>query len=214
MAVALDLGADNALRDYTDLVAKVRLWLDRDDLDGLISTFIRLAEGHLNRQLRTPEMEAVVTLPAIGGALTLPLDAISVRGITVAGRPLIALSPTQLSEAYGSLAGFPRGFAITGRQVALAPLADTSATLTYWQRIPALTLSQPSNWLFAAHSDVYLFGALFQANAYIVDTEAAARWGALFDAAVDAVSDLGSKARYGGPIVARAGPAAIRGVRA
>lgn len=219
MTIALDLGSYSDISDYSSLVDKIKLWLDRgSELDNLIPTFIGNTEGHLNRTLRTPEMEMVAEVTAVGGGFTLPLDCLQVRGLSARGRPLRNTSPGALAGTYRAHDGAYRAgpalaFALTGRQVQVAPLSDAPLTLSYWQRIPALTLTQPTNWLLDNHADIYLFGALFHAETYTPNPEAAAYWSALFDAAVGTLQDAGSRARWGGPIEARSAVRPVRGIR-
>lgn len=215
MSIALNLGSDAALADYSDLVDKTKLWLDRgSELDVLIPTFIALAEAYLNRTLRTPEMEALAAPPVANGGFRLPADCVQVRGLTSAGRPLTQLSPAQIAASYGALAGIPRAYAIKGRDVSIAPTANEPCELSYWQRIPALTINTPSNWLLDAHADVYLYGTLASAVGYIDEPESLAQWTGAFEGAVQQVVEASGKARWGGPIVMRSGIASLRGVRA
>lgn len=218
MTVALNLGSYADISDYSSLVEKLKLWLDRgSDLDAQIPTFISLIEPYLNRTLRTPDMEAT-TFPVItAGGFSLPPDCLAVRSLSMNGVPLDAMAPGQMAGAYGTPAGIitgcPRAYAISGRAVSIAPVSAGTAALSYWQRIPALTIAAPTNWLLTAHPDVYLYGALAQADGYIENPERAAQWTGLFEAAVQSVTDAAGKARWGGPIRARA-TTQVRGVRA
>lgn len=226
MTVALDLGSYSDISDYASLVAKARLWLDRgNELDDLIGTFVANAEGYLNRVLRAPEMEAFATPVTTLGAFTLPADCLQVRELTAGGRPLASTSPGALAQTYTAITGVTgttgaimsgcaRAYAISGVQVQVAPVSTEALGLLYWQRIPRLSLVQPTNWLLDTHPDIYLYGTLFQANTYIADADAAAGWSAVFEGAVDQLVQVGKKARWGGPIVARAGPSSVRGIRA
>ena len=211
MAVAIDLGNYADIGDYASLVAKVKLWLDRDDLDAMMPTFIGIIEPYLNRTLRTPDMEAVTYPVATGGVFTLPADCLAVRGVSVAGRPLDAMSPASQMAAFGSPQGIVGGcatsYSIRGNVVTLAPGGPTgtvTATLLYCQRIPALTFSAPTNWLLTSHPDIYLYGTLAQAEAYIENPDRAAQWTSLFDGAVESLVEAAGKTRFGGPIRARA----------
>ena len=215
MTVALDLGNLSAISDYSDLVSKIKLWLDRgSDLDPFIPTFITLAEGYLNRVLRVPDMETTIAPTTISGAFTLPDDVIAIRGVWVAGRPLQASSPEEMATLYGAREGYATIYSIVGRQVSIAPIDTGAVKVIYWQRIPALTINNPTNWLLNYHSDIYLYGALVQAEAYIDNPERVAQWQVAFDGCVDQLINLGNRQKYGGPIVARAGPARIAGIRA
>lgn len=215
MTVALDLGSYSDISDFASLTDKIKLWLDRgSDLDVYVPTFISLAEGYLNRVLRVPEMENVTPVMAAQGFFTLPLDCLQVRGISASGRPLTGMSPGALAGTYSDFRAPARAFAISGRQVRTAPISDEQITLSYWQRIPGLTLSSPTNWLLSGHPDIYLYGALASAQGYIDAPDRLAQWTSAFEGTVQQLVEAGNKARWAGPIVARAGVAAIRGIRA
>jgi len=212
MAVALDLGNYGAISDYSGLVTQAKLWLDRgSELDGLIPSFVALAEGYLNRTLRTPEMENIAAPTMVDGVFPLPADFLAMRGLTVGGRPLDAVSPALLADTYGALAGYSRAYAISGRQVRVAPYSSDPVSLSYWQRIPALNLNQPNNWLLDGHSDIYLYGTLLSAETYIDNPDRVAQWRAAFEGAVEQLVEASNKARWGGPIVARPGVLRVRG---
>lgn len=215
MAFAIDLGTVSAISDYANLVAQIKLWLDRgNELDALVPTFVANAENYMNRILRTPEMEAVVPLTVVDGVAPLPLDCLAVRNVIANSGPLDQLSPAERVIAYGALRGDPAAYSIVGRQITLAPICDQGVTLIYWQRIPAISTQTPSNWVLDSHPDIYLYGALAAANAYIDDPERIARWSAAFEAGVDQISVSANKSRWGGPIIARPNVANVRGGRA
>lgn len=220
MAVALNLGSYTDISSYNDLTARVAMWLDRDDLTPYMQTFVGMNEPFLNRTLRTPEMEAVA-YPAFSGDNTFPLpaDCLAVRNVVMNGRPLDAYGPAQLAETFGGPAGYTQGlpaaYAVSGSGVTIAPagVGNGVVTLTYWQRIPALTSAAPTNWLLTQHPDVYLYGTLAQAEAYVENPERAAQWASLFNGAVEQIISAAGKARYGGPVRARAWNQ-VNGVRA
>jgi hypothetical protein len=215
MAVAINLGSFSDISDYNSLVDKIKLWLDRgSDLDAYIPTFITLAEKHLNRELRTLEMEAAVMPVLIDGSFPLPADFLHVRGLTVGGRPLPGMSPASLAAYRSWSAGYARGYAIANGSVTIAP-ADTGVLiLNYWQRISALTPAATVNWLLTAHPDIYLYGALAQAEAYIENPDRAAQWASLFQGAIDQLNLTARSASYGGPLAMRSPVAQTWGGRA
>jgi hypothetical protein len=55
------VSAASAIPDLDTLKSTVSDWLDRDDLDTKIPTFILMAEALFNRELRTPDMEKTTT---------------------------------------------------------------------------------------------------------------------------------------------------------
>lgn len=204
MTIALDLGGYGDISDYSSLVEKIRLWLDRgSELDEQIPTFISLLEDYLNDMLRTPDMEAVGPVSAIDGTFKLPLDFEQMRGLTYNGRPLASTSPEQLATRFGELPGIPSEYAISGRNVLIAPRATGTLILSYYQRIPRLNLNNPINWLIDRRPAIYLYGALATAEGYIENPERAAQWGGLFEASVERYANASTKARHSGPMVMR-----------
>ncbi len=215
MTIAIDIGTSSAIADYSDLVDKVKLFLDRgSELDQLIPTFITLAEGYLNRVLRVPDMEANGTAVVINGTFPLPDDFLQMRGVRCGGLALEGYSPATLLDTFGGMAGVAGGYAISGRTVMVAPVSAAPVTFTYWRRIPKLTLNTPSNWLLTTNSDIYLYGALLSAETYIDNPERVEQWRGAFEASVDQLQIAGSKAQFGGPIRMRSGVRQMSGVRA
>lgn len=204
MAIALDLGGYGDISDYSSLVEKIRLWLDRgSELDEQIPTFISLLEDYLNDMLRTPDMEAVGPVSAIDGTFKLPLDFEQMRGLTYNARPLNSTSPEQLATRFGELSGIPSEYAISGRSVLIAPRVSGTLILSYYQRIPRLNLNNPINWLIDRRPAIYLYGALATAEGYIENPERASQWGGLFEASVERYANASTKARHSGPMVMR-----------
>ena len=80
----------------------------------------------------------------------------------------------------------------TGQPVGLRllPVPDGSYTLRmeYYQKIPALSDSNTSNWLLEKHPDVYLHSALFYANKFLRDPEGMAIAKADLDEALAEIS--------------------------
>lgn len=81
--------------------------------------------------------------------------------------------------------GQPRYWARVGDQFQYFPAPDQAytATLTYTRRVPALSESNPTNWLLTNHPDVYLFGALKEAGPFLLDSERTSLFEAKFQAA-------------------------------
>ncbi|MEI9890926.1 MAG: hypothetical protein WDN45_10435 [Caulobacteraceae bacterium] len=94
-----------------------------------------------------------------------------------------------------------RGFyGLYGGQLRLHPAPDQAyaAELVYLQTIPALSQTNPSNWLLAAHPDAYLYGALAQSAPYLKADERLSTWSSLFLgvlADIEAADRTGSAAR-------------------
>jgi len=87
------------------------------------------------------------------------------------------------NDIYGTDTSPPKHFARVGTQLRFFPVPTTSYTtrLVYIQRIPAL--ASGVNWLFLAHPDLYLWGALVEAEPYLDNDERVTTWQAKRDAA-------------------------------
>jgi hypothetical protein len=192
---------------YSELQTAIADWLARSDLTvSQISSLIAMFEAGANRRLRTREMEATSTLTTSSGTATLPTDYLSWRSLTWDSSPTVGLQflhPEILRGWYGSAdAGVPSYFTIEGSTLTTKPTGDdTTFSLRYYQKIPALTDSAPTNWLLTAHPDAYLSGSLFEANAFLQDAEGAYLWKLRMDEAFGEIEKLSERTK--GPSIMR-----------
>jgi hypothetical protein len=193
-----------AITTYAELQAAVGNWLDHSLFAARIPEFIALFEAAANRRLRVREQEATATLTPVSGAVVLPADYLAWRRLTWTGAPRVELQyvhPSYLQAAYpSSPTDVPRIFTIEGTTLKVRPLDGTSLELDYFQKIPALSDAAPSNWLLAAHPDVYLFGSLVEAEMFGVNDERAPAWKARRDEIFDEIEKLTNKTRGAGAV--------------
>jgi len=215
MTIALNTNPPGAIDNYTDLVTEIGEWLNRTDLNARIPGFIRLCESRLNRLLRTPDMETIAPIVATAEDNALPLDFLAMRSLYIEGspdRPLNEYSPNSIARAYNGSSGIPVGFAVFSGILRLVPppAGATTLQMVYFAKLTPLTDGSPSNWLLDSHADIYLYGALVEASAFIDDSARAQQWKGAYDEAIGELIAAGSKARYGsGPLV----PTGVRQVR-
>jgi len=193
------------ITNFSELKSAVASWLARDDLSSNIPDFIALFEAAANRRLRVRQMENTAALTPAAGAATLPGDYLAWRRVTWAGtsrRELEYVHPSYLQAAFpDASSGTPRLFTIEGPALKIRPTDGTELELGYFQKVPSLSDAAPSNWLLAAHPDLYLFGALTEAQGFSVDPEKMAMWGSRRNDIFDEIEKLDARTR---------GPAAIR----
>jgi hypothetical protein len=193
-----------SITTYAQLQAAIASWLARSDLTAAIPDFITLFEAAANRRLRVRQMEAVASLTPSSGAATLPADYLAWRRVTWTGSNRVELAyvaPSYLQAAYpASPSDVPRIFTIEGATLKVRPVDDTALELLYYQKVPALADGSPTNWLIAAHPDLYLFGALAEAQMFAVDAEKAALWKGRRDELIEEVNALSNKTRGAGAI--------------
>jgi hypothetical protein len=185
---------------YGELKSAIASWLARDDLSAAIPDFVALFEAAANRRLRVRQMEISATLAPADGVAALPADYLMWRRVTWTGsrrRELDYVHPSYLQAAFDAAAGTPRVFTIEGATLKIRPTDGTALELDYFQKLPALSDAQPTNWLLAAHPDLYLFGALVEAEAFNKDADKAALWKLRRDEIFDEIEKLGAKSRAG-----------------
>ena len=190
---------------YSDLQSAVASWLARGDLSANIPDFIMLFEAVANRRLRVRQMESVAMLALSSGSGALPVDYLAWRRVTWTGatpRELEYVHPSYLRALYPTApAGRPSLFTIEGATLTVRPSDDTALAFDYFQKIPALSNANPSNWLLAAYPDLYLFGALAEGHGFVKDADSLTLWAARRNELFDEIDRLDAKTRT---------PAAIR----
>lgn len=214
-----------AISNYSELVASLAVWLDGADLAGQESTLVALTEAEINARLadaidkgRAVRPLAVrdtltidaeyVDFPQSGTDIILP---ISIE-ITSLDRPweVVYVTPESIvAMKYGedaersSVAAFipggpPRYYTVLQGQLRFYPApVDTSFTaeFTRYETVPSLGDTTSSNWLLSQHPNVYLYGALAQAELLGWNDSRMANLATLFVNALDGVI-----ARYPQPV--------------
>jgi hypothetical protein len=194
----------SGITNYDGLVAKLETWLDRDDLDADVDTFIQLTEARLNRLLDDPEMEVTTETAASGDYTALPADFGSMVSISTGDGQLKQVGTVEFST-FDSTSGIPRYYTIQDGSIGLYPRNSTATIrMVYRRRIPALTSGSPTNWLLTLAPDVYLYGCLVQAFGWDQDDDRVGGWKSLFDEAVAELRSDGARRKWGpGPIAPR-----------
>ena len=201
-----------ALSTYSELQTAVGSWLNRSDLSTNIPDFIALAEASFNRVLRTRNQITRATSSVSEQFVALPSDLLELHNIQLNTSPVTRLEQVSMTKADDlkssvSTSGTPAYFALTGSNIELIPIPDSSQTLeiVYYATITALSDTNTSNWLLTSYPDIYLYGALVQAEPYLMNDERIGTWGALLGKAIEElrVSDERSQTE-GGTLVMRA----------
>jgi hypothetical protein len=195
-----------SITNYTDLQAALGNWLDHSLFAARYGDFIALFEATANRRLRTRAQESTATLtPAADGTVALPGDYLAWRAVTWTGpnrRDLAYVNPGYFEAAYPTRpSDIPRVFTIVGGALKVMPLDATPLAFDYFAGIPPLGPLNATNWLLASHPDLYLFGALVEAELFGVNDERAPTWKARRDEIFEEIVRLDAKTR---------GPSAVR----
>jgi hypothetical protein len=194
-----------AIATYTDLQTSIANFLARSDLTAQIPDFIALAEGRMSRELetRSQEKRSTASLTAGNEYIFLPNDMREIREVKLNTSPLTVLkyySPVALDEQYSSNGhGKPQGFSIVGLEMKLRPIPDSSYTaeIIYIGGVAPLTVAAPTNNILIRSPDAYLYGALAEAYAFLLDETRAAQYMARFDKAMEEIKVDEQRAHYG-----------------
>ena len=198
-----------AITTYAELQTATANWLDRTDLTARIPEFIELSEANFNRVIRSPDMVTKDDSFSIASRYTtLPSDTLEIVRIVLDLTPVVVLeylTPEEISERRVSMSatGKPYYFTVIGgstNQLEVVPSPDSTYTssIVYYTRIAALSDSATSNWLLAAHPDIYLFGTLVEAEPYLKNDERRPMWTSRLDKALTALRLQGERELHTG----------------
>lgn len=205
-----------ALETYTELSAEIADWLNRADLTLRIPTFVRLFEAQAERNLRVREMIGRATTTLETQFTQLPLDFLALVNVqlnnTSPARPALNYAPMQEIDRIRSEypeGGRPTDYTIVGGNIEVAPVPDTSyeIEIVYYRKISRLGSGTDSNWLLAAHPDLYLYGSLMQAAPYLKDDARVQMWAAAMTQLYEDIRIADERAtKSGQPLKARIRP--------
>ena len=175
------------LTSYTTLQAALSDWLNRSDLSTQIPDFVELLEGRLNRTLRHWRQEIRATSSISGQYTEVPNDWLQGIALELAygghTYPLESVPPERADDlrlTY-TTAGRPKYVALQAGALEMIPTPDNTyqVEMLYYQKIPALA-SNSTNWVLDNYPQVYLYGSLVEAEAYLGDDARLQVWEARF----------------------------------
>ena len=195
-----------AIIDYSSLQTTIANYLARTDLTAQIPDFIRLAETRIRRELRIRQMMKSATTPTTGGDATvaLPPDFLEVRDLTIQSNPVRVISyvsPSVFSRNTRSTeSGVPIDYTILATEFRFAPIPDTNYTLEilYYATPDYLSDINTSNVFLAVCPDLILYGALIEAEPYLMNDARLQVWAGMYQKGVDALTTSDEQAQYSG----------------
>lgn len=193
------------LSNYTELKSAVADWLNRTDLTSQIPDFIALAEARFNRELRLNAMMKRATVTATSDNITLPSDWLEHNSLTVtSGTDVLGPLTYVTNEDYNrlrhaNLSGTFRYYTIRDNSILLLPAGGDSIStpleLFYYGKIPALSATNATNWLLTRSPDLYLYGSLIAAEAYLQNDDRLPVWVAQTQSILDAMQAENERAK-------------------
>lgn len=195
-----------AFTNYSALKTTIANYLGRTDLTTQIPDFITLAETRLQRELRTRPMlkSATATMTSGDNTVGLPTDFLEMRDIFIQGnprQPVSYMSPSAFTRnSRAEDGGKCIDYTILGSEMAFAPIPDTAYVLEmlYYAKPDVLSDSNPSNAFLANYPDALLYGALAQAEPFLMNDARITTWAGLYDSAIQLIVTSDDSSEYNG----------------
>jgi hypothetical protein len=195
-----------AFDSYSSLKTTIASYLARSDLTSVIPDFIRLAEFRLQRELRIRQMLTVAQASTTGGVSTvgIPSDFLEMRDIHVVANPVRTLSYEAPNSFYRNTrsteSGVPNSYTVLAADMQFAPIPDSTYVLQmlYYAKPPVLSDTNASNVFLINTPDALLYGALGEAEPYLMNDARLQVWAALYDRAVNSISVADQASEYSG----------------
>lgn len=193
-----------SIGNYAELQTAVANFMARSDLTSQIPDFITMAESRMSRELETREQEkrSQATLTAGDEYILLPNDFREVREVKINASPTRVLtyySPSALDTMYSSNGqGMPEGYSIVGLEMKLRPIPDSAyvSEIVYIGSLPNISaVTTPT--LFIRSPDLYLYGALAEGYAYLLDEARAAQYDQKFTRILEEIKVDEQRSHYG-----------------
>ena len=196
--------------NYSELKSNIADFLNRSDLTAVIPTFIQLAEGRLNRQLRTVDQYTRATLSSTDQFLSMPddfLEMTHLRTTSPIERELHEIAAHQINEVndpvfIASLDDANPQYYTYHQVLRVYPAPEAGTTIDYemfyYAKLASLSDSNTTNWLSTAYPDAYLYYSLMQSAPYLGEDERMQVWGSLADRAVQEIQGADNRRKsYG-----------------
>lgn len=205
MTTALPITSATNIATFDDLVTVIGSYMNDDAFADISAVFVTTTEAEMNRRLalkpvRPMHIKASLTID--GEYVDAPTGTLDIDSIEVPDYWKIDPStPQNLAllqqerQAYLASLGSgtsivpPKYYAWIGSQFRFfpAPDDDFTATIIYWEKLPALSASNQTNWMLSDHPDAYLTGCLAWASAYQPDEQKRDFWLGMFDQIMERV---------------------------
>lgn len=189
------------IENYSDLKSAITRFTARSDIASSADDLIDLTEAYFNVELRCREMEAKTDLTPASNVCTLPTDYLEYKRVVELAsirRRLEYITEDAADALYPTrTAGLACHFMIIGDELTALPLSANDIELTYYQKIPALSDANTTNWLLTRLPNLYLHGCLFHAAELTRNTEKMATEGALVEKYISSLTNLDNRAKFG-----------------
>jgi hypothetical protein len=180
---------------YSTLQTAVEDYLARSDLTTWTPNFVQNAESKIYKRLRTRSMETALSVNIASGVAAVPADYLELKYAYINGSPIQWLDSTTPEEVYRSYptrsaSGKPTLIAREAGNFIFGPFPDDTYTVKgiYYAK-PADLRTSTVNALIQDHPDLFLYGALLEAEPFLKNDNRITVWKSFHDDAWAAVKE-------------------------
>lgn len=208
------------INDYDSLAAAIKVWCARSDsvFSAQIPNFVAMAEDRIydgygegggpadSPALRSRHMEVTETITVTDGIGTLEEHVISPRKLY---RPadevgITFITPERWSTVQANTpAGTPAYYTVEGSTLKLVPALTGPLSMLFYKRHPPITNGNKNGPVIAAHGNIYLEAALFEAFSFTQAAEPALAHAARCRSLISGANRSAQQMRYAGPLRVR-----------
>ena len=188
-----------SLSTYAGLKTAIAGWLTRTDTDTYVADWITLAEARIGRELRVDQILARSASTLTAEFMAVPTNFLAPKSmrLTAGTKRLLQYLTTEQMAVWQSRLGLGavQAYSRIGSQFWFypAPTASDAVELIYYAAIPALSLTNATNWLLTSHPDAYLRATLLEAALFYEDNELVGTYSKLFSDSIGAISDAAKR---------------------
>ena len=190
---------------FDDLKVQLADWLGNTDIFGKAELLIQLAEARHKRDVRIREMITRSALTVDDRYISLPSGFLEMKTLRLLTNPVTVLDEINLHEmnrVRDETTGKPTRFTVHAQiEFDKSPDTSYSGEIIYYKELTALSSSNATNALLDRALDVYLYGALLAAEAFLQNDERIAVWAAQYISAVNTLNSMDRK--RAGPLIAK-----------
>lgn len=209
--------------DYLGLKDLATRFADRQDeeIAVLYPQYLAMAEARINRVLKTREQSTRAYTPTVKDTryYSLPPDYRGMRDVQMTHqtpqdprlttRPMFYISPQKYNEIENSHVDGKLYYTVIANQIQILPAVDAGFTIemVYYQKVPPLTETEPTNWMSADHPDIYIAALTGEISMFVKDYDAADKWFSRLNVAINELEVSDIKERWtGGDLTTRIEP--------
>jgi hypothetical protein len=147
-----------------------------------------------------------ISVDTVGGTSTvaLPTGYVQMRDISLITSPITQLqyvTPEIMNRLNaGSLTGKPETYTIIANSILFGPTPDSAydISMLYYKTFDPLTALAPTNWVITNAPDVYLYGALLEAEPFLMNDQRVQLWATALTQSITTLQEQDNKDRHSG----------------